>query len=44
MVAETEDDLTKRLSNNKWKDNEENRGMKVNINKTNVILVGNGRR
>ena len=32
MIAETEDDLTKRC--NEWKDNRENRGMRVNMNKT----------
>ena len=25
---------------NKWKDNEENRGMRVNMNKTKVIISG----
>ena len=35
MMAETEDDLLKRL--NEWKDNVENRGMRVNMNKTKVI-------
>jgi len=38
VIAETEDDLIKRL--NKWKDFVENRGMRVNMNKT----KGNGRR
>jgi len=32
VIAETEDDLIKRL--NEWKDNMENRGMRVNMNKT----------
>jgi len=32
VIAETEDDLIQRL--NKWKDNVENRGMRVNMNKT----------
>jgi len=31
VIAETEDDLIKRL--NEWKDNAENRGMRVNKNK-----------
>ena len=31
MIAETEDDLIKRI--NEWKDNMENRGMRVNMNK-----------
>jgi len=30
VIAETEDDLIKRL--NEWKDNVENRGMRVNMN------------
>ena len=39
VIAETEeDDLIKRL--NEWKDNVENRGMRVNINKTNVMISG----
>ena len=38
MIAETEDDLIKRL--NEWKDFVENRGMKVNINKTKVMVSG----
>jgi len=32
VVAETEEDLIKRL--NKWKNNVENRGVRVNMNKT----------
>jgi len=36
--AETEDDLIKRL--NEWKDNVENRGMRVNMNKTVVMISG----
>jgi len=35
VIAETEDDLIKRL--NEWKDNVENRGMTVNINKKAVL-------
>ena len=38
MIAETEDDLIKRL--NEWKDNVENGGMKVNMNKTKVMITG----
>jgi len=34
----SEDDLIKRL--NEWKDNVENRGMRVNINKTKVMISG----
>ena len=34
VLAETEEDLIKRL--NEWKDNVENRGMRVNVNKTKV--------
>jgi len=36
VIAETEDDLTKRL--NEWKDNAENRGIRVNMNKTKVMI------
>jgi len=32
VIAETEDDLIKRL--NEWKDRVENRGRKINVNKT----------
>ena len=32
VIAETEDDLIKRF--NEWKDNVENRGMRLNMNKT----------
>jgi len=39
VVAESEDDLIKRL--NEWKDNVENRGMRVNMNKTKVMISGN---
>jgi len=42
VIAETEDDLIKRL--NKWKDNVKNRGMTVNMNKNQVMISGNGRR
>jgi len=38
VIAETEDDLIKRL--NEWKDNMENRGMRVNMNKTKVMISG----
>jgi len=38
VIAETEDDLIKRL--NEWKDNMENRDMRVNMNKTNVKMSG----
>jgi len=38
VIAETEDDLIKRL--NEWKNNLENRGMKVNMNKTKVTISG----
>ena len=38
MIAETEDVLMKRL--NEWKDNVENRGMRVNMNKTKVMISG----
>jgi len=36
VIAETEDDLTKRL--NEWKDNVENRGMRVYMSKTKVMI------
>ena len=38
VIAENEDDLIKRLS--EWKDNVENRGMRVNMNKTKVVISG----
>jgi len=38
VIAETEEDLIKRL--NEWKDNMENRGMRVNMNKTKVMING----
>jgi len=38
VIAKTEDGLIKRL--NEWKDNMENRGMRVNVNKTKVVISG----
>jgi len=38
VISETEDDLFKRL--NEWKDDMENRGVRVNINKTKVMISG----
>ena len=38
VIAETEEDLIKRLD--EWKNNVENRGMTVNMNKTKVIISG----
>jgi len=38
VIAETEEDLIKRL--NEWKNNVENRGMRVNMNKTKVMISG----
>jgi len=38
VIAETEEDRIKRLS--EWKDNMENRGMRVNMNKTKVMISG----
>jgi len=38
VIAETEDDLIKRL--NEWKDFVQNRGMRVNMNKTKVMISG----
>jgi len=42
VIAETEDDLIKGL--NKWKDDVENRGMRVSMNKTKVMISADGRR
>jgi len=36
VIAETEEDLIKRF--NEWKDNMENRGMRVNMNKSNIMI------
>jgi len=38
VIAETEEELIKRL--NKWKDNVESKGMRVNMNKSKVIISG----
>jgi len=38
VIAETEEDLIKRL--NEWKNNVENRGMRVNMNNTKVMISG----
>jgi len=38
VIAETEDGLITRL--NEWKDNVENRGMRVHVNKTKVMISG----
>jgi len=38
VIAESEEDLIKRL--NGWKSNVENRGMRVNMNKTKVMISG----
>jgi len=38
VIAETEEHLIQRL--NEWKDNVENRGMRVNMNKTKVMVSG----
>ena len=38
MIAETEEELIKRL--NEWKDNLESKGMRVNMNKTKVMISG----
>jgi len=37
-IAETEEQLIKRL--NEWRDNVESKGMRVNMNKTKVIMSG----
>jgi len=36
VTAETEEELIKRL--NEWKDNVESKGMRVNMNKTKVMI------
>ena len=41
MIAEIEEHLIKRL--NEWKNTVENRGMRVNMNKTKVMISGNVR-
>jgi len=38
VIAETEDDLIKML--NEWKDNVENKGMRVNMNENKVMISG----
>jgi len=38
VIVETEQDLIKRL--NEWKDNVENSGMRVNMNKITVMISG----
>jgi len=38
VIAETKDELIKRL--NEWKDNVESKGMRVNTNKTKVMISG----
>jgi len=38
VIAETEDGLIKRL--NEWKDKVENRGRRVHMNKTKVMIYG----
>jgi len=38
VIAETEEDSIKRL--NEWKSNVENRGMRVNMNKTKIMISG----
>ena len=38
MIAETEEELIKRF--NEWKNNIESKGMRVNMNKTKVMISG----
>ena len=38
MIAETEEELIKRL--NEWKENVESKGMRVNMNKNKVMISG----
>jgi len=40
VIAETEEELLKRL--NVWKENVESKGMRVNMNKTKVMISGEG--
>ena len=42
VIGETEGDIIKRL--NEWKDNVKNRGMRLNMNKTKVMLSGEWRK
>jgi len=42
VIAETEEDLIKRL--NEWNDNVKNRRMRVNMNKTKVMISGERRK
>jgi len=41
VIAETEKELIKRL--NKWKENVESKGMRVNMNKSKVMISGERR-
>ena len=38
VIAETEEELIKKL--NEWKENVESKGMRVNMNKTKVMISG----
>jgi len=38
VITETEEELIKRL--NDWKDNVESQGIRVNMNRTNVMISG----
>jgi len=38
VIAETDEELIKRI--NEWKDNVESKGMRVNMNKTKVVISG----
>jgi len=38
MIAETEEDLINRF--NEWKNNVENRGVRVNMNNTKIMISG----
>ena len=40
VIAETEEELIKRLNECEWKDNVESKGMRVNVNKTKVMISG----
>ena len=38
VIAETKEELIKRL--NEWKDNVDSKGMRVDVNKTKVVISG----
>ena len=40
VIAETEEELIKRLNECEWKDNVESKGKRVNMNRTKVMVSG----